>query len=105
MSIERPVYASCEGMFGMFRGKACIRKLIRGNMSGHGKSVAITLEHGIHGSAYLPVSCRGPSNTIREMELVRSSLSELSNGRTAAVLPKATVRPSSSNGTGHPTCL
>lgn len=30
------------------------------------------------------------------MELVRSSLSELSNGRTAAVLPKATVRPSSS---------
>nr|DAR18228.1 MAG TPA: hypothetical protein [Bacteriophage sp.]DAR18245.1 MAG TPA: hypothetical protein [Bacteriophage sp.] len=39
------------------------------------------------------------------MELVRSSLSELSNGRTAAVLPKATVRPSSSNGTGHPTCL
>ena len=38
------------------------------------------------------------------MELVRSSLSELSNGRTAAVLPKATVRPSSSNGTGHPTC-
>lgn len=39
------------------------------------------------------------------MELVRSSLSELSNGRTAAVLPKATVRPSSSNGTGHPTCF
>ena len=38
----------------MFRGKACIRKLIRGNMSGHGKSVAIALEHGIHGSAYLP---------------------------------------------------
>lgn len=54
MSIERPVYASCEDIFGMFRGKACIRKLIRGNMSGHGKSVAITLEHGIHGSAYLP---------------------------------------------------
>ena len=88
----------------MFRGKACIRKLIRGNMSGHGKSVAITLEHGTEART-CPVSCRGPSNTIREMELVRSSLSELSNGRTAAVLPKATVRPSSSNGTGHPTCL
>ena len=50
----RKAYVSCEDMFGMFRGKACIRKLIRGNMSGHGKSVAITLEHGIHGSAYLP---------------------------------------------------
>ena len=86
----------------MFRGKACIRKLIRGNMSGHGKSVwnMASTE-----ARTCPVSCRGPSNTIREMELVRSSLSELSNGRTAAVLPKATVRPSSSNGTGHPTCL
>ena len=90
----------------MFRGKACIRKLIRGNMSGHGKSVAITLEHGIHGSAYLRVVVRGPSNyQSGEWSWYRSSLSELSNGRTAAVLPKATVRPSSSNGTGHPTCL
>ena len=90
----------------MFRGKACIRKLIRGNMSGHGKSVAIALEHGIHGSAYLPGVLSWPVKYHhREMELVRSSLSELSNGRTAAVLPKATVRPSSSNGTGHSTCL
>ena len=105
MSIERPVYASCEDMFGMFRGKACIRKLIRGNMSGHGKSVAITLEHGIHGSAYLPGVLSWPVKYHQGDGVGTSSLSELSNGRTAAVLPKATVRPSSSNGTGHPTCL
>lgn len=105
MAIERPVYASCEDMFGMFRGKACIRKLIRGNMSGHGKSVAITLEHGIHGSAYLPGVLSWPVKYHQGDGVGTCSLSELSNGRTAAVLPKATVRPSSSNGTGHPTCL
>lgn len=105
MSIERPVYASCEDMFGMFRGKACIRKLIAETCPATASPVAITLEHGIHGSAYLPGVLSWPVKYHQEMELVRSSLSELSNGRTAAVLPKATVRPSSSNGTGHPTCL
>ncbi len=42
----RTVYVSCEDMFGMFRGKACIRRMIRGNMSGYGKSAIVATKHG-----------------------------------------------------------
>lgn len=43
----RKAYVSCEDMFGMFFGKACIRGMIRGNMSGYGKSAIVATKHGL----------------------------------------------------------